>query len=498
MISESIKQLVNYGISNGLIKEEDRVYTTNLLMDALGVTEYEDTEAPEAPLEEILSSLCDYAVETGKLEPDSIVRRDLFDTRLMGLLTPRPSEVIERFRSLYRKSPKEATDFYYRFSCATDYIRTYRIKKDMRWTVPSEFGEIDITINLSKPEKDPRDIAAAKNMKSAAYPKCLLCRETEGFAGNMATAARENHRLIPVKLGGEDWFFQYSPYVYYNEHCIVLSGKHTPMDVCVKTVGRMLDFLDLFPHYFIGSNAGLPIVGGSILSHDHMQGGHYTFAMERAEIEKEISFAAYPGVRAGIVHWPLSVIRLQSENREELLRLCGKIFDDWSCYTDKEAMILAETDGTLHNAITPIARRRENAYEVDLVLRNNLTTPERPYGLYHPREAYHNIKKENIGLIEVMGLAVLPSRLKKELSILADAIVEKKDIRSIPEIAKHADWVERFAPNYTFTRENIYDILLRETGNTFVDVLRDCGVYPCTPEGRRAFVRFIDYINRKS
>ncbi|MBQ0009736.1 MAG: UDP-glucose--hexose-1-phosphate uridylyltransferase [Ruminococcus sp.] len=497
MISESIKQLVNYGISNDLIKEEDRAYTTNLLMDALGVTEYEDKEVPEAPLEEILSSLCDYAVENGKLEPDSIVRRDLFDTRLMGLLTPRPSEVIERFRSLYQKSPKEATDFYYRFSCATDYIRTYRIKKDMRWTVPSEFGEIDITINLSKPEKDPRDIAAAKSMKSASYPKCLLCRETEGFAGNLATPARENHRLIPVTLAGEDWFFQYSPYVYYNEHCIVLSGAHTPMNVCVKTVERMLDFLDLFPHYFIGSNAGLPVVGGSILSHDHMQGGRYTFAMERAPMEKEIVFGSFPGIRTGIVHWPLSVIRLQSEDRQELLRLCGKIFTDWSEYTDEKAMILAYTDGVPHNAITPIARRRGDAYEVDLVLRNNLMTADRPYGLYHPREAYHNIKKENIGLIEVMGLAVLPSRLKKELSILADAISEGKDVRSIPEIAKHADWFERFAPNYTFTKQNTYDILPRETGNPVGDGLRDCGVYPCTSEGREAFARFIDYVNLK-
>ena len=498
MISQRIKQLVNYGTEKSLISEEDRIYVTNLLLDALGEQSYEDAgDVPAAPLEEILGALCDFAEEKGIIsERGSILRRDLFDTRLMGLLTPRPSEVIAKFRSEYEKSPEAATDFYYNFSKNTDYIRTYRIKKDMRWTVPSEFGDIDITINLSKPEKDPKDIALAKTQKQSSYPKCALCPQTEGYAGNMSASPRQNHRIIPITLGGEKWFFQYSPYVYYNEHCIALSAEHTPMNVCIKTVERMLDFIDIFPHYFIGSNAGLPIVGGSILAHDHMQGGRYEFAMERAAADREFRFAGCENVKAKTVKWPLSVIRLSSEDRAEILRLAAKIFDAWAVYSDESVMIFAETAGGRHNAITPIARRKNGEYELDLVLRNNLTTEERPMGLYHPRPEYHNIKKENIGLIEVMGLAVLPSRLKKELSMLADAVITGKNAADIPEIAKHAAWFESFRGNYDITPENINDILLRETGNTFVRVLCDCGVFKRDEKGVAAFDRFIDFVNQ--
>ena len=498
MISERIKQLVNYGAEKKLITEADRIYATNLLLDAMGEQSYEEPgEVPAASLEEILGALCDIAEEKGIIaEKGSVVRRDLFDTRLMGLLTPRPSEVIAKFRSEYEKSPEAATDFYYNFSRDTDYIRTYRVKKDIRWTVPSEFGEIDITINLSKPEKDPKDIALAKMQKQSSYPKCALCPENEGYAGNMSAAARENHRLIPITLGGEKWFFQYSPYVYYNEHCIALSAEHTPMNVCVKTVERMLDFIDIFPYYFIGSNAGLPIVGGSILTHDHMQGGRYEFAMERAEADREFHFAGFENVKAKTLKWPLSVIRISSPERAGIQRLAAKIFDAWSAYSDKSVTIFAETETGKHNAITPIARRRGGEYELDLVLRNNLTTPERPMGLYHPRPEYHNIKKENIGLIEVMGLAVLPSRLKKELAAVADAVLAGKNIADIPETAKHAAWFESFRGSYDITPENINDILLRETGNTFVRVLCDCGVFKRDEKGIAAFDRFIDFVNK--
>ena len=498
MISARIKQLVNYAVAKNLICEEDRIYATNMLLDAMGEQSYDNTAyAPEAPLEEILGALCDIAEEKGMIEEKgSVVRRDLFDTRLMGLLTPRPSDVIAKFREEYKKSPEAATEFYYDFSRNTDYIRTYRVKKDIRWTVPSEFGEIDITINLSKPEKDPKDIALAKLQKQSSYPKCALCPQTEGYAGNMNAAARENHRIIPITLGGEKWFFQYSPYVYYNEHCIALSAEHTPMNVCIKTVERMLDFIDIFPHYFIGSNAGLPIVGGSILTHDHMQGGRYEFAMERAAADREFRFAGFENVKAKTVKWPLSVIRISGPERNEILRLADRIFAAWGEYTDESAMIFAKTETGAHNAITPIARRKNGEYELDLVLRNNLTTEERPMGLYHPRPEYHNIKKENIGLIEVMGLAVLPSRLKKELSCVADAVISGKNIADIPEISKHAAWFEAFRGKYDITAENINDILLRETGNTFVRVLCDCGVFKRDEKGIAAFDRFIDFVNK--
>ena len=448
--------------------------------------------ARELPLEEILGGLCDYAVEAGIIPDNGIVGRDLFDTKLMGILTPRPGEVIRTFRALYEQSPEAATDYYYHLSCASDYIRTYRVKKDLKWTYAGKYGELDITVNLSKPEKDPKAIAAAKKQKQTGYPKCALCRQNEGFSGSLNQAARQSHRLIPITVAGQEWFLQYSPYVYYNEHCIALSAEHTPMKIDRSTFVKQLDFVTLFPHYFLGSNADLPIVGGSILTHDHMQGGHYTFAMERAEIELPLQFTAFPQVRAGIVHWPMSVLRLTSSDKEALVELADRILLAWRAYSDPQAMIFAETDDEPHNTVTPIARRRGADYELDLVLRNNLTTTEHPLGVFHPHADKHNIKKENIGLIEVMGLAVLPSRLKKELEQLAKALVAGEDIAADPTVAAHAAWVKTFADRYTFTEDNVTEILQREIGKTFEAVLEDAGVYKCTAEGRAAFLRFVE------
>ena len=488
-----IKQLVEYGIRTGLTDERERVYTTNLLLDALREPEYEDPgPVEEAALEDILAGLLDAAARRGILESDSTVYRDLFDTRLMNCLMPRPTQVTEKFGQLYREDPRKATDYFYKLSQDSDYIRRYRVKKDIRWKVGSPYGELDISINLSKPEKDPKAIAAAKLAKPAGYPKCLLCRECEGYAGRVDFPARENHRLIPVELDGEAWWFQYSPYVYYNEHCIVLCGEHRPMKIDGHTFRRLLDFVGRFPHYFIGSNADLPIVGGSILSHDHFQGGRYQFAMERAPLEETFTVDGFPEVEAGMVHWPLSVIRLRSENREQLEALAEHILERWRGYTDRDAMILAETDGEPHNTITPIARMRQGRWELDLVLRNNLITPEHPLGLYHPHQELHHIKKENIGLIEVMGLAVLPARLKDELDALGEALVAGQDIPSQEMLAKHADWAEELRQKYgSFDRETVGEILRKETGAVFCRVLEDAGVYKCSPEGRAAFRRFL-------
>ena len=495
MLNHDITALVNYGVGHGLIEEADRVWAINRILEALNVDEYEPCEVTEnKTLEEILGSILDYAVEKGLIE-DGPVSRDLFDTKLMGLMTPPPSAVRRTFFEKYDRSPKEATDWYYSFSQITDYVRSYRIAKDVKWVSSTDFGDLDITINLSKPEKDPRAIAAAKNAPQSSYPKCLLCCENEGYAGRINHPARQNHRIIPVTIDGKAWFFQYSPYVYYNEHCIVFNGEHTPMKIERSTFRKLLDFVKQFPHYFVGSNADLPIVGGSILSHDHFQGGHYTFAMEKAPIEKSVSFAGFEDVKAGIVKWPMSVIRLRSENDDRLVELADKILLAWRGYTDADAFVFAETDGTPHNTITPIARRRDGKYELDLVLRNNITTEEHPFGVYHPHAELHNIKKENIGLIEVMGLAVLPARLKTEMATLEDAILTGKDITADDSIAKHAEWVANFRENYTFTAENTAEILRAEIGKTFVRVLEDAGVYKCTEEGRKAFLRFIDAVN---
>ena len=493
MLYENIKKLVEYGIQTGLTPESERIYTTNLLLDLFHEDSYEDlpVETDSLDLEEILKNLLDEAVKRELIE-DSVVYRDLFDTRLMNCLLPRPSQVHAAFWEKYSASPQEATAYYYKFSQDSDYIRRYRVKKDLKWTVDSPYGEIDITINLSKPEKDPKAIAAAKNAKASSYPKCQLCMENEGYAGRVNHPARENHRIIPITINDSRWGFQYSPYVYYNEHCIVFNGEHIPMKIDRAAFIKLFDFIKLFPHYFLGSNADLPIVGGSILSHDHFQGGNYTFAMAKAPIEQELTISGYEDVQAGIVKWPLSVLRIRCKDEKRLIDLADHILQVWRGYTDEKAFIFAETDGEPHNTITPIARKRGDDYELDLALRNNITTEEHPLGVYHPHAQYHHIKKENIGLIEVMGLAVLPSRLKEELEILAQYILEGKDIRSNEKIEKHADWVESFLPGYPdVNSENIMDILKKEVGIVFTHVLEDAGVYKCTPEGREAFLRFV-------
>ena len=492
MLNENIKKLVQYGIDSGLMPECERVYATNLLLECFKEDEYEDVDCDlsHIELEEVLKNLLDEAVKRGIIE-DSIVYRDLFDTKLMNCLTPRPAEVQRVFKEKYAISPETATDYFYKLSRASDYIRTYRVKKDLKWTTETEYGTLDITINLSKPEKDPKAIAAAKNAPQSAYPKCLLCMENEGYAGRVNHPARENHRIIPIRVNDSDWGFQYSPYVYYNEHCIVFNGQHTPMKIEKATFIKLFDFVKAFPHYFLGSNADLPIVGGSILSHDHFQGGHYTFAMEKAPMIDNFTVKGFEDVTCGIVKWPLSVIRLQCKDEKRIIDLADHILKAWRGYTDEEAFIFANTDGEPHNTITPIARKRGDLFELDLALRNNITTEEHPLGVYHPHEKLHHIKKENIGLIEVMGLAVLPSRLKGELEALADAIVEGKDLRADEVLAKHADWVDEFKGNYTITRENVDEILRQEVGKVFCQVLEDAGVYKCNDEGLKAFRRFI-------
>ena len=492
MIEESIAKLVQYGMEQGLLQEEDRIYAINRILEVLKLDDYQE-QVPEHPdLEETLNELLDYAAEKGLMEHNSVVYRDLFDTKLMDCLMPRPSEVTAKFRELYQKSPVEATDYFYKLSQDSNYIRRYRIKKDMRWSVPSPYGDIDISINLSKPEKDPKAIAAAKLAKQSGYPKCLLCKENVGYAGRVNHPARQNHRIIPLKINGTDWGFQYSPYVYYNEHCIVFNFEHIPMKIERATFVKLFDFIKLFPHYFIGSNADLPIVGGSILSHDHYQGGHYTFAMAKAPIEQHFMIPGYEDVEAGIVKWPLSVIRIRSGNEKRLIDLAEHILECWRGYTDEAAFVFAETGGEPHNTITPIARKVGDTFELDLALRNNITTEEYPLGVYHPHAEYHHIKKENIGLIEVMGLAILPARLKEEMELLAEYLVEKKDIRSCEALEKHADWAEKIVPLHPeLNADNVMDILKEEIGKVFVGVLEDAGVYKCTEEGREAFARFL-------
>ena len=494
MIGESVRKLVCYGLQKGLFEPRDEIYVTNLLLDALRLDETDcDKEYTDVDLKETLDEILDYAVESGIIE-DGITSRDLFDTRLMGLMMPRPSEVTKEFYRLYENSPLEATDYFYNLSCDSNYIRRDRIKRDLKWKADTEYGELDITINLSKPEKDPKAIAAAKLAKQSGYPKCLLCRECEGYAGRVNFPARQNHRVIPITINNSDWCFQYSPYVYYNEHCIVFNAKHTPMAINRDTFVKLFDFVKLFPHYFVGSNADLPIVGGSILSHDHFQGGHYTFPMERAKINKEISFAGFKDVSAGIVKWPMSVIRLSCKNSDRLVELANKILLSWRKYTDESAFVFAETEGVPHNTITPIARKRGENFELDLVLRNNITTPEHPLGVYHPHAKLHHIKKENIGLIEVMGLAVLPARLKDEMAALENALISGRDIRNDDTLAKHADWADELKAKYTFTSQNVSEIIKKEIGAVFAEVLSDAGVFKKTEAGEAAFLRFISQV----
>ena len=489
-----IARLVEYGLRTELIAQADKRYMINQLLEVFREDEYEeqDVSGEEIVLPEVMDALTDIALERGIIDSDDIVTRDLFDTRLMGVITPRPSQVIAEFEELYGENPQKATDAFYKFSQDNNYIRRDRIKKDIRWKVDSPYGKIDITINLSKPEKDPKAIAAAKNAPQSAYPKCQLCMENEGYAGRMNHPARQNHRIIPIYINGSRWGFQYSPYVYYNEHCIVFNGQHIPMKIDHSTFVKLFDFIKQFPHYFLGSNADLPIVGGSILSHDHFQGGRYRFAMADAAMEKQITIPGYEDVEAGILHWPLSVIRIRHKDEKRLIALADHILEKWRGYTDEEAYIFAETDGEPHNTITPIARKNGDVYELDLTLRNNITTEECPLGLYHPHSEYHHIKKENIGLIEVMGLAVLPSRLKGEMELLADCLVKGTPVEDHEELLKHKEWAEKIREKYADINDsNVMDILKEEIGKVFVGVLEDAGVYKCTEEGRAAFDRFI-------
>ena len=489
-----VTALVRYGLEKGLIEPCDQTYITNQLLMTMGLDSYEYEEVPAMELEDILAGLLDDAVARGVCD-DNITAKDLFDTKLMGVLTPLPREVRAKFAALYAAGPQKATDWYYTLSQDTDYIRRYRIKKDLRWKTKTDYGDLDITINLSKPEKDPKAIAAAKSAPQSGYPKCQLCPENEGYAGRMNHPARENHRIVPITVAGADWFLQYSPYVYYNEHCIVFNASHTPMVIDKSAFAKLLDFVTLFPHYFVGSNADLPIVGGSILSHEHFQGGHYAFPMELSPVEKELTFQGFEDVKAGIVKWPMSVIRLDGPDKDRLVELADKILTAWRGYTDEAAFIFAETDGVPHSTITPIARRRGSDYELDLVLRNNITTEEHPLGVYHPHAELHHIKKENIGLIEVMGLAVLPARLKGELAALEEAILAGSPLDG--DLEKHAPWVEELKTRYTFTAENTTAILREEVGQVFAKVLEHAGVYARTPEGQAAFQRFVDYVNAR-
>ena len=494
MIYDEINALLRYGLEKGLIEPADEIWARNRILDILGLDGFAPThESAGQDLETILGAILDDAAARGLID-GGVTSRDLLDTRLMGVLTPRPSAVIGRFRALYAEAPEKATDWYYRFSCDTDYIRRCRIAKDRKWKAATEYGELDVTINLSKPEKDPRAIAAARSAKSAGYPKCQLCRESEGYAGRADYPARENHRILPIRLAGEDWFLQYSPYVYYNEHCIALCAEHRPMKIDRAAFRRLLDFVTLFPHYFIGSNADLPIVGGSILSHDHFQGGRYEFAMARAGIETPLCFPGFADVQAGIVRWPMSVIRLRAPKRERLIDLADRILAAWRGYTDASVSVFAETGGEAHNTITPIARRRGSDYELDLVLRNNLTTDEHPLGLFHPHAELHHIKKENIGLIEVMGLAVLPARLKDELGELARRLAADEDLTASPLTEKHAPWAGELKKRYAFTPDNAEQILQKEVGEVFKTVLEHAGVFKRDEAGRVAFLHFAESV----
>lgn len=493
-MNECVKKLITYALDCGLIENEDKVFMTNRILEIIGADEYEEPveDYTDIDLEAVLADLMNYALESGALKENDITHRDLFDTKIMGALVPVPSQIIGKFRSLYETSPKEATDWYYKFSCDTDYIRRYRIKKDLKWVTKTKYGDLDITVNLSKPEKDPKAIAAAKLMKQSGYPKCMLCVETEGYAGRINAPARQNHRIIPITIDGSQWGFQYSPYVYYNEHCIVFNGEHTPMKIDKSAFKKLFDFVKLFPHYFVGSNADLPIVGGSILSHEHFQGGNYEFAMAKAESEKFYTIKGFEDIKCARVNWPMSVIRISGRDTDRLVELADLILTRWRAYSDESCFIFAETDGEKHNTITPIARKKGDEFELDLVLRNNITTDEHPLGVFHPHAELHNIKKENIGLIEVMGLAVLPSRLKNEMALLKAAILEGKDIESDEVLSKHKAWYDSFKADYTFTAENTEDILHKEIGKVFEKVLEHAGIYKRDEKGLKGFDRFIE------
>lgn len=491
MIYNTVQGLIDHSVRSGLITKDDEIVARNMLMDILRLSDWQECAGEGGTLESLLNEVVNYACENGIIENTS-VQRDLFDTRIMGVFTPMPHEVIARFSEKYAQSPKAATDWYFEFCKDLNYVRAGRIAKDLKWTYDCGYGTLDITINRSKPEKDPRDIAAAKTQKSAGYPKCQLCAENMGFAGHITHPARQNLRPVPLKINGADWFLQYSPYGYYNEHCILFNSRHIPMVIDASVFEKLFDFLGLFPHYFIGSNADLPIVGGSILTHEHFQGGHYTFAMETAPVEKAFTLNGFPEVEAGIVKWPMSVIRLSSADRKSLAAACDHILKKWRAYTDASAGIFSETDGTPHNTVTPIARMRGGKFECDLVLRNNITSEERPLGIFHPNPTLHHIKKENIGLIEVMGLAVLPSRLAEEMAVLKEKMLDGSDLSADPKTASHEVWAKGILADYPeFSAENAEQILHKEIGRAFEQVLCDAGVFKRTPDGAAAFERFV-------
>ena len=497
MICKAVQKLLDYAKHNKLITEDDIYVVRNELMDALQLSDWTESETTYKgeTIDEILEPIIDYACKQGIIT-DTVNSRDLFDTKLMGLMTPMPREIISEFNRLYAESPEKATDWYYKYSCELNYVRAGRIEKDLRWIYSSDYGDLDITINRSKPEKDPRDIAMAKKQKSAAYPKCQLCPENAGFAGTAKHPARQNLRPIPLTVANQKWEFQYSPYGYYNEHCIVFNTEHVPMKIDAEVFGKLFDIIDFLPHYFVGSNADLPIVGGSILSHEHFQGGKYTFAMEKAPIESTFTISKYPNVKAGIVKWPMSVIRLSSNDRNELANCCDLVLQKWRAYSDTSAVIFAETDGIQHNTVTPIARKNGDTYVCDIVLRNNLTTKDRPLGLFHPNPTLHHIKKENIGLIEVMGLAVLPARLASDLGMLERAISGTHSLLGIPELAVHAKWATGIIERHPeLNADNARSILEQEIGKVFLEVLCDAGVFKRTDDGKAAFMRFVEFIN---
>ena len=494
MIYTHVQRLIDYAIKHNLITKDDIFVVRNSIIDLLGLSDWQDREVETVSdsIEEILAPIIAYATEKGIIA-ETANSRDLFDTRVMGLLAPFPREIIAEFNRRYAISPEDATNWYFDISRALNYVRAERIAKDRKWKFDSEYGTLDITINLSKPEKDPKDIIMAKGTTASSYPKCQLCMENAGFAGHISHPARQNLRPIPITVSGEPWALQYSPYGYYSEHCIAFNTAHVPMKVDGAVFAKLFDIIDYLPHYFIGSNAGLPIVGGSILAHEHFQGGRYTFAMEVAEIEREFEIEGYPDVKAGIVKWPMSVIRLEASDRAVLERCAAHVFDTWRAYSDPSVMIFANTDGEPHNTVTPITRKKGEKYVCDIVLRNNITTKERPLGLYHPNPSLHHIKKENIGLIEVMGLAVLPSRLAKELLTLEKMMLAGEDLDACPETASHAEWARCILLRHPeFSAENASTIIEEEVGRVFLEVLEDAGVFKRTEEGMRAFGRFID------
>ena len=498
MIYQAIQRLLDYAIKHNLITKDDIFVARNSIIDLLALSDWQECESGDVSdsIDDILAPLIEYATEAGIIA-DTANSRDLFDTKIMGALTPMPREVIAEFNRKYEISPEAATDWYYDQSKALNYVRAGRISKDKKWEFNCEYGTLDITINLSKPEKDPKDIVLAKSTAASSYPKCQLCSENAGYAGHATHPARQNLRPIPITVSGEPWQLQYSPYGYYSEHCIAFNTKHVPMKVDGEVFAKLFDIVDYLPHYFIGSNAGLPIVGGSILAHEHFQGGRYTFAMERAEIEREIRIAGYPEVKAGIVKWPMSVIRLEAADRAVLEKCAAYVFDAWWSYSDPSVMIYAETDGAPHNTVTPIARKKGNNYVCDIVLRNNITTDERPLGLYHPKPSLHHIKKENIGLIEVMGLAILPARLAKELVLVEEMMLAGKSLDSDPQTALHADWAREVLLRHPeFCKDNARAIIEEEVGAAFLEVLMDAGVFKRTPEGQLAFKKFTDTLSK--